>query len=288
MGYFGNLHLHQQIRQGLGHKPTLDEIADLIGGEARNGMIYRPSPGYPSSDRSCVVKLYPNSAASFHIYDCLGSADEARLEICFALGIEPTTQDHSAAVQQIWSETVPADGTLVEDYLKSRALDGPIPACLRFHPSLRHKEGFRFPAMVAAVEDDRGLVAIHRTFLSPSGGKAPVEPNKMSLGPIGGCAVRLASAVETLCVSEGIETALSAMQSPGRHGWSALSAVGLRTLELPDVVQKVIILADRDAAGEAAARAAEDRWLRQGRKASIAYPPEGFNDFNDALQGGRG
>ena len=36
-------------------------------------------------------------------------------------------------------------------------------------------------------------VAIHRTFLAPDGhGKAPVEPNKMMLGPTRGGVVRLA------------------------------------------------------------------------------------------------
>ncbi len=47
-------------------------------------------------------------------------------------------------------------------------------------------------ALVTAGADDRPL-AIHRTFLAHDGrGKAPVDPQKMMLGPCRGGAVRLA------------------------------------------------------------------------------------------------
>ena len=59
---------------------------------------------------------------------------------------------------------------------------------------LRHPSGARWPAMVALVtHGDTGLpLAIHRTFLARDGfGKAPVDPQKMMLGPCRGGAVRL-------------------------------------------------------------------------------------------------
>jgi putative DNA primase/helicase len=71
--------------------------------------------------------------------------------------------------------------------------------------------------MVAAVTrvPDRTPVAIHRTFLARDGsGKAPVDPQKMMIGPCAGGAVRLAPAAGTLMVGEGIETSLSAMVGP--------------------------------------------------------------------------
>jgi DNA primase len=49
-------------------------------------------------------------------------------------------------------------------------------------------------------------------------------------------------------------------------------------------VQEVIILADGDDAGKAAARGAALRWKREGRRARIAHSPEGL-DFNDMLLG---
>ena len=55
-------------------------------------------------------------------------------------------------------------------------------------------------------------------------------------------------------VGEGIETCLAAMQATGHPAWAALSTSGLRALDLPDDVRDVIVLADGDDPGEAAAR----------------------------------
>ncbi|MGD9885633.1 MAG: toprim domain-containing protein, partial [Reyranella sp.] len=82
-----------------------------------------------------------------------------------------------------------------------------------------------------------------------------------------------------------IETSLAAMQASGHPAWAALSASGLRSLDLPKDVRDVIVLADGDEAGEAAARDCAFRWKRQGRRARIARPPKGM-DFNDLLAGG--
>jgi hypothetical protein len=140
--------------------------------------------------------------------------------------------------------------------------------------------------MVAAVTMGSGRkpVAVHRTFLAPQGtGKAPVEPVKMTLGPCRGGAVRLAPVTDPLMVGEGIETCLAAMSaSTGMPAWAALSTSGLRTLVLPDGVREVIVLADGDDPGDAAARSAAARWKREGRRVRIARPPRG-SDFNDVL-----
>ena len=70
-------------------------------------------------------------------------------------------------------------------------------------------------ALVTRGEDDKSL-AIHRTFLARDGaGKAPVNPQKMMLGPCRGGAVRLAAPGEVLMVGEGIETCFAAMQATG-------------------------------------------------------------------------
>jgi hypothetical protein len=139
-------------------------------------------------------------------------------------------------------------------------------------------------AGVTRGSDDAPL-AIHRTFLARDGsGKAPVDPQKMMLGRCRGGAVRLAPAGEVLMLGEGIETCLAAMQATGHPAWAALSTSGLRTLDLPEDVRDVIVLADGDDAGEAAARAAALRWNREGRRVRIAHPPQGM-DFNDMLLG---
>jgi putative DNA primase/helicase len=187
----------------------------------------------------------------------------------------------------LWQSTIPAHGTVVETYLRSRDLHLATPPMLRFHGGLKHPSGGRRPAMVALVTRgfDGTPLAIHRTFLARDGGrKAAVDPQKMMFGPCRGGAVRLADPSDVLMIGEGIETCLSAMQATGNPTWAALSTSGLRTLDLPKEVRNVIVLADGDDAGEAAARDCAWRWTREGRLVRIARPPRGM-DFNDILVG---
>ncbi len=187
----------------------------------------------------------------------------------------------------IWQLSKPSPETPVAAYLASRGLRLPSSDALRFHAAMKHPCGGFWPAMVALVTSgtDGAPVAIHRTFLArDGGGKAPVDPQKMMLGPCRGGAVRLAEAGDVLMVGEGIETCLAAMQASGQPAWAALSTSGLRTLDLPKEVRDVIVLADGDEAGEAAARDCALRWKRQGRRVRIARPPQGM-DFNDMLPG---
>lgn len=195
--------------------------------------------------------------------------------------------ERSEAALAIWQASTPAGGTVVETYLASRGLHLPPPPALRFHTGLKLPSGGTWPAMVALVTrgaDDTPL-AIHRTFLARGGsGKAPVDPQKMMLGPCRGGAVRLATPGDVLMVGEGIETCLAAMQATGHPVWAALSTSGLRALDLPSQVRDVIVLADGDAPGEAAAQECAWRWKRQGRRVRVARPPQGL-DFNDLLMG---
>jgi putative DNA primase/helicase len=185
----------------------------------------------------------------------------------------------------IWQSAKPAQRTPVETYLASRGIDLPPPDALRFHAGLKHPSNGIWPAMVALVTSgaDGSPLAIHRTFLArDGGGKAPVEAQRMMLGPCSGGAVRLADPGDVLMVGEGIETSIAAMQATGNPAWAALSTSGLRGLGLPEDVRDVIVLADGDAAGEAAARDCAWRWKREGRRVRIARPPQGI-DFNDML-----
>jgi putative DNA primase/helicase len=189
------------------------------------------------------------------------------------------------AALAIWRATQPANGTLVERYLRSRGLHDTLPPILRFHAGLKHPLGGIWPAMVALVTRgvDDAPIAVHRTFLARDGaGKASVQPSKMMLGPCRGGVVRLAERGEVLLVGEGIETSLAAMQATKHAAWAALSASGLRGLDLPRDARDVIVLADGDDPGEAAAQDCAWRWKREGRRVRIARAPQGL-DFNDLL-----
>ena len=192
----------------------------------------------------------------------------------------------SEAALAIWQSAKPARGTPVGTYLGSRGVHLLPPDALRFHAALRHPSVGIWPAMVALVTNgaDGTPLAIHRTFLArDGGGKAPVDPQKMMLGPCRGGAVRLADPGDVLMVGEGIETCLAAMQATGNTAWAALSTSGLRSLDLPRDVRDVIVLADADEPGEAAAHDCARRWKREGRRVRIARPPQGM-DFNDLLK----
>jgi putative DNA primase/helicase len=195
--------------------------------------------------------------------------------------------ERTAAALAIWTSSTWARGTPVERYLQSRGITLLVPETLRFHPRLKHPSGDYWPAMVALVTQGVGgtAVAIHRTFLARDRiSKAPIAPQKMMLGPCRRGAVRLARPRDLLMVGEGIETCLAAMVATGHPAWAALSTSGLRALDLPEDARDVIVLADADDAGEAAAQVCALRWKRQGRRVRVARPPRG-QDFNDMLLG---
>lgn len=190
------------------------------------------------------------------------------------------------AALAIWRAAQDIAGSLGETYLRTRGIALSSLPSLRFHPGLKHASGGIWPAIVALVAhgETGEALAVHRTFLARDGqGKALVNPPKMMLGPCRGGVVRLGEPGDVLMVGEGIETCLAAMQATGKPAWAALSTSGLRALDLPRAIVKVIVLADGDAPGEAAAQHCARRWQREGRSVRIARPPSGM-DFNDLLK----
>lgn len=265
----------------------LEEIAAALGGEVKGRAVLMPSPGCVDSDRSMVV-FFSGATDKFFVYSCDGSVARARSEINAKLKtVDFPVEDAGRRTEKalrIWRETEPAAATLVERYLRSRALTVPIPDCIRFHPCLWHGPSrSEWPAMVALVTNAAGAPAtIHRTWLDHGGrAKAAVDPNKMSLGPISGGAVRLSPASEKLCVGEGIETSMSAMVA-GRAAWAAISAIGLEKLVLPEIVKEVTILVGGDKAGRMASQMAFGRWQTNSRRVLMCHAPEG-KDLNDVL-----
>ena len=199
---------------------------------------------------------------------------------------DPDVTARTEAALSIWRASQGIACSPGETYLRSRGITISPPPNLRFHPGLKHPSGGVWPAMVALVgHGETGeAIAIHRTFLARDGdGKAPVDPPKMMLGPCRGGVVQLAEPGDVLMVGEGIETCLAAMQATGKPAWAALSTSGLRSLDLPRAIAKVIVLADGDEPGEAAAQHCARRWQREGRSVRIARPPSGM-DFNDLLK----
>jgi hypothetical protein len=189
---------------------------------------------------------------------------------------------------RVWHSCQLAEESLVWKYLRGRGIAlSPLPSTLRFHPNLTHKPSDRrWPAMVALVQDVVGQPrAVHRTWLSLDGdAKAPIEPNKMSLGPVGGCAVRLGEATDTVVITEGIETGLSVTGIlAGQPIWASLSTSGMKAVQLPPSIRTITIAADNDAPGIEAAQTLCRRLDAEGRSVTMIKPNRKGADFNDIV-----
>ncbi len=127
---------------------------------------------------------------------------------------------------------------------------------------------------------------MQRTWLHPERpAKAPVAQPRKALGRVHGHAVRFGApggTSTTLLVGEGIETVLSLVAAaPALPGAAALSAGSLAAFVPPPGAARLLIAADRDAAGRRAAAGLEARAMAQGLAAVVLTPAHG--DFNDDL-----
>jgi hypothetical protein len=286
---------------------SAETIAQALGGRKAGAAWMARCPAHEDREPSLSIKDADNGKV---LVRCHAGCDQQKvIGALTARGIWSSTSRHhgrmmgsqsgatnderrgeanrTQAALRIWRATVPADRTIVETYFRSRGIVMSVPATLRFHAAIKHPHGELWPAMVALVTRgvDGAPIAIHRTFIARNGvGRALVDPSKMMLGPCHGGVVRLAEIRDVLMVGEGIETCLAAMQAIGHAAWAALSTSGLRSLDLPDGVHNVIVLADGDDPGESAAHDCAWRWKREGRRVRIARPPHGM-DFNDLLIG---
>jgi putative DNA primase/helicase len=217
----------------------------------------------------------------------------------FSLGREPPRsrpQRSEAAIagalNALWRSGNPVrTGDPVDLWFRHRGITLPVhPTSLRTAMRLRHggPPVTFHPAMLARVTDPTGSpVTIHRTWLTATGAKAPVDPVRMfcpgKVPP--GSAVRLASAGPILAVAEGIETALAAQRLFGFPVWACLTAGRLKTFEPAVGTKRLIICGDNDAdgTGQRAAYALASRL--QGRlPLEVRIPDQPDTDWNDVLR----
>jgi putative DNA primase/helicase len=214
-------------------------------------------------------------------------------------------------LQEVSARSKPLAGNdPVSLYLRNR-----VPGCdlrkisqdIRLHPGLKffdEGEGGRFvdrgtfPAMVARVVDARNRpITLHRTYLTTTGKKAPLEDAKKQMKGIrklDGAAIRLVEVPEsrTLGLTEGIETGL-AVATGYRYGinvWSLLNCGNLALADIPEGrFDKIIIFADHDFVdvkkeyrpGEHFALLLKDRLEKMGYEVAIKMPLEEGTDFAD-------
>jgi putative DNA primase/helicase len=221
---------------------SAETIARALGGNAcHSGVWWRaPCPVHCSTGATLALRDVGNGLAVHCFAGCARDAILAELRRrgltdnaaakpnpTAAEGLrEAEARDRAkrvTAARWIWRETEPANW-IIETYLGGRIILCPIPPTIRLHRALRHREAnCRRPAMVCAVEhSEHGFVGMHATYLAVDGScKAAVKPVKRCIGPVGGGAVRLALATDTVAICEGVESGLSYMEATGTPTWAA-------------------------------------------------------------------
>jgi putative DNA primase/helicase len=178
-------------------------------------------------------------------------------------------------------------GDPVWTYLNRRTGIENVPPSIRYHPALWHSdEKKRFPAMLAVMQyaDGKGA-SVHRTYLTPEGGKAPIEKAKKLMQglSINGSCVRLSGVRPVIGIAEGIETALAASVMFGFPVWAASNASVMEKWEPPAGIEEVIVCADNDVSftGQKAAFNLANRLKLKGLEVSVKVPPEAGMDWAD-------
>jgi putative DNA primase/helicase len=190
----------------------------------------------------------------------------------------------------LWARTVPsAPGDPVDLYLRRRGLAGPVPEHLRLHPRLMYWDGGdrgSYPAMVAPlIRPDGQMLALHRTFLTADGCKAPVPTVKKltcASGPLAGACIPLhAPKNGVIGIAEGIETAQAAHLASGLPTVAAYCAGNLAAYVWPAEVKRIVIFADADPAGAEAAHRLRARAMRAGLSLAVRTPTTPGADWCD-------
>lgn len=266
-------------------------IVEALGGHwtPRGGMCRCPAhaDATPSlSVRPGRRRLLFHCFAGCETRDVLDAIAALRLPggARVVFGTDEPIDTRKPSVERLWSEARPLRESPASRYLAGRGLTGT--SALRFHPRTpqgRHPLTRFLPAMIAAVTDETGLVAVHRTFLSRDGlSLSSRQPARAALGSLGSGLVRLVSASNRLGLAEGIETALSACRLFGVPCWATLGAERFKRITLPASVTEIILFLDHDAAGHQAETVARERFA--GRRIEARYPAQPGADWNDVLR----
>lgn len=190
----------------------------------------------------------------------------------------------------LWAKTVPVtDGDPVSLYLQRRGLSGPVPKHVRLHPHLTYWDGRdrgAWPAMIAPlIRADGVVLALHRTYLTADGNKAPVPTVKKltsAAGPLAGASIPLHDPQHSVIgIAEGIETAQAAHLASGLSTVAAYCAGNLAAYVWPPGVNRIVVFADADPAGAAAAQSLKARAIRAGLSVAVLTPSTPGADWCD-------
>lgn len=198
--------------------------------------------------------------------------------------------DNAQRNAALWAKTVPVtDGDPVSLYLRRRGLAGPVPKHLHLHPRLTYWDGGdcgAWPAMIAPlIRPDGVVLALHRTYLTPDGSKAPVPTVKKltgAAGPLAGACIPLHDPQQgVIGIAEGIETAQAAHLASGLPTVAAYCADNLAAYTWPPSVRRIVVFADADPKGADKAHSLKARAMRAGLSVAVMTPSTPGADWCD-------
>jgi len=289
------------ILAALGHAPELIEP----------GRIHRFSTSARASDKAGWCQLFEDGRAGVFgdFRTCMSSVWTAqrrelmtpaeRADMARRLAQAKAKREAQQRQQQadnaqrnaaLWANTMPvSDGDPVSRYLRRRGLAGPVPEHLRLHPRLTYWDGGdrgTWPAMIAPlIRPDGVVLALHRTYLTADGNKAPVPNVKKLTGAAGllaGACIPLHDPQHgVIGIAEGIETAQAAHLASGLPTVAAYCAGNLAAYTWPPGVRRIVVFADADPAGAAAAQSLRARAIRAGLSAAVMTPTSPGADWCD-------
>ena len=277
------------------------EIVERLGGEwQRRGGMCR-CPAHDDHDPSLSVR--PGERRL--LFHCFAGCDTSKviraLSALRLIGPAPQSGEDAGpspadpdrrnrgAAARLWAAGHPLPKSPAEAYLRGRGLTQDV-SDLRYHPRTpygRAAQAIFRPALLAAVRDASGLVAVHRTFLDPRSAKlADLPLPKRALGRLGEGAVRLRpSRAGLLGWAEGIENAIAATLLTEIPCWATLGTERFARVALPTSVERLILFLDNDAGGRRAEKLAREAHDGTGVDIETRYPRAPGADWNDVLLG---
>ena len=191
----------------------------------------------------------------------------------------------------VWRHAEPFAGTLADRYLREGRSIVPDGINARFDPRCQCGAGAAkayAPALIVPIEEDAGVVAIHRTFLTPDGRwKADMDEPKRMLGNPGFGAVRWGGIPPDglLRLAEGVEDAASVMNllGAGHAVWPVLGIERYQAIAIPESVHTVVIYSQHGAEAARAIERATPHLMTNGRQLVVKLPPHA-GDWNDLLR----
>ena len=185
----------------------------------------------------------------------------------------------------MWSNAA-KDSEIIKQYLKSRGIT-------KSHDLRLYKDNI----MLAKVVDIQGNIkTLHITILENTNDSKVAKKEKKFLKglPFKGYSVHFGEPLDSLALTEGIETALSIKESlPTLPIWATLSASNMPSIEIPSGIKNVYIFYDKDKSGTGYKAALETakKLLKENKGIHIYLIPPPMEipenskgvDFNDVL-----